>query len=96
MEPELFDLVLDRRALAGQKARLNAMGDIAQPQIEAGGLNLRILDFDRRQNAVSGDQFADRLRGQNPRRMGGFRIRGGYLRRLFIHRPKLLPERQHT
>ncbi len=76
---------LDRALAAGQKARANAMGDGAEAQIEAGGLDLIVLD--RLQGldlAGALDRVAQQLRRQDP---------GGVLELSRFRRGKQFPSR---
>ena len=69
------ELVLHRRIRAGQEARAHAPGDRAQTQIEAGGLDLRLLDLLRRQDlAPRPDQPLQHMAGQDPGRMAAKRV----------------------
>lgn len=54
-------LCLDRGARIGQEAGAHPIGDIAEPQIEAGGLDLRVRNRRGRGDLAAGDERAQGL-----------------------------------
>jgi hypothetical protein len=61
MEFQFGELVAHRGVGTGQEARPDAIGDLAQAEIEACRLNLTGLDFGRARDLAAGDHGADRL-----------------------------------
>ena len=65
VEFELGELVAHGGVRPGQEARANAVGDLAEPEIEACGLDLVEADLRRRPDLARGDERADALAGQD-------------------------------
>ena len=65
MEFERGELVAHRGVGPGQEARADAIGDLAEPEIEARRLDLVGLDFGRARDLAAGDHGADGLARQN-------------------------------
>ena len=65
VEGHPFQLLPHRRLGAGQEARADAVSHLAEPQIEARGLDLAVLDLGHAGDLARGDQRADRLARQD-------------------------------
>src|SRR6476469_4063106 len=65
VEFELAELVAHGRVRPRQEASADAIGDLAQPEIEARRLNLVRRDLRRRPDLATGDQGFQRLGGQD-------------------------------
>ena len=68
---QFVDALGDRRARSGQKARAHAKGDLAEPQIEAGGLDLVGDEVVGRQNGADASELRDHVIGQDALLVGG-------------------------
>ena len=64
---EFRDLVPQRHRASRKEAGLHTIGNVPQPQVHRGGLDLRVGNLRRRADFAVGDQFADLLRRQDPR-----------------------------
>ena len=65
MELHRFELLAHRGVRPGQEACANAVGDLAEPEIEAGRLDLVRFDLRRAENLAALDQRADALAGKD-------------------------------
>src|SRR5262249_27361643 len=65
VEFELGELVAHGRVRPGEEARADAIGDLAEPEIEARRLHLIRFDLGRAENLAARDQRADALAGQD-------------------------------
>src|SRR5690242_9627366 len=95
MEFKFAELVAHSRPGTGQKARPDAVGNLAKPEIEARRLDLVRLDLGRSVDLACTNHGADSLAGKNaragedaPRRLGWNR----HVRRLWqaLEKPVLL------